>query len=252
MSCRTSRRPAAEASAPAAPENDAVGPDRPRHVLEVLLATVVKREIELGKDLLVHGAGKADAARLGNPFQARRDVDAVAENVVAVEDDISEVDADPIADAPVLGNVRLARGHCLLDCDRTLNRIDHAGELDQHAVAGGLDDAPPVRRDLGVDQRLAVLLLARDGAGLVGLHEPGVADHVGGKDGRQSPLKRIVRHGTLSSRSARLDRPHGRHGPRPYTPSRPAGSARYSRARQLRTSPRCGSIRRRASTRSPG
>ena len=42
-----------------------------------------KRASSLPRDLLVHAAGDADAARLGQRLQPRRDIDAVAVDVVA-------------------------------------------------------------------------------------------------------------------------------------------------------------------------
>jgi hypothetical protein len=42
--------------------------------------------------------GNRDAARLGNSFDPRRDVDAIAKNVITLDDDIADVDPDPKPD----------------------------------------------------------------------------------------------------------------------------------------------------------
>ena len=64
-------------------------------------------------------------------FQPRRDVDAVAEDVVALDDDVADIDADAKLDAPVLGDVGVALGHAALHLDGAAHGIDHAGEFDQ-------------------------------------------------------------------------------------------------------------------------
>ena len=43
----------------------------------------------------------ADAAGLGQRLQPGRDIDAVAEEIAALDDDVAEIDADAQADPPV-------------------------------------------------------------------------------------------------------------------------------------------------------
>ena len=62
---------------------DAVDADRPRDVLDLLLAEILEAEIELVADLVAHDPADADPAGLGQSFQPRRDIDAIAEDVVA-------------------------------------------------------------------------------------------------------------------------------------------------------------------------
>jgi len=76
------------------------------------------------------------------------------------------------------------RGHLLLHLDRAAHRFDGAGELDQHAVAGGLDDAPAAFGDLGIDDVAQRRLEARQRPFLVRFHQTGIADHIGGEYGR--------------------------------------------------------------------
>ena len=99
--------------------------------------------------------GDAHAARLGDPLEARRDIDAIAENIVVVEDDVADMDADAKLDLRSVRHVDIPLRHRALNFHRTTGRIHGTGELDQHAVAGGLDDATVVRRDAGIDQCLA-------------------------------------------------------------------------------------------------
>jgi hypothetical protein len=88
--------------------------------------------------MVAHGAGDTKAARVCQCLQPSRDIDPVAENVALIDDDVAEIDADPEADALLLGGVSLAVEHAALRLDGTAHGIDHAGKLGQHAVAGGL------------------------------------------------------------------------------------------------------------------
>ena len=144
--------------------------------------------------MLAHRCRDADAARLGHAFQARRDIDAVAENVAVLDHDVAEIDADAELDAAILRHAGVAAGHAVLDFDRAGDGVDHAGELDQHAVAGQLDDAALVLGDPRVDQFLAARLERGKRGGLVDAHQPAVADHVGSQYGGKPSLGAFVSH----------------------------------------------------------
>ena len=73
-------------------------------------------------------------------LDARCDIDPVAKDVVAVDDDIANVYSDPEQDTRPTPSGRSLR-HFLLNLDRTGHGIYGARKLDQHAVVGGLDDA---------------------------------------------------------------------------------------------------------------
>ena len=90
------------------------------------------------------------AARVGESLQPRRDVDAVAVDVVAFDDHVSEIDADAELDAAVVQRGAVAVGHAGLDRDGAAHGLDRAGEIDQQAVAGAFDDASAVRGDVRV------------------------------------------------------------------------------------------------------
>src|SRR5207248_440131 len=68
-------------------------------------------------------------------------VDAVAIEVVALDDHVTEVDADAQLDAAVGRDTGVVLGDRLLHFDRAAHRIDDAGKFHQQVVAGGLDDA---------------------------------------------------------------------------------------------------------------
>ena len=108
-------------------------------------------------DLIADVARERDAADRRERLQPRRDVDALAVDVVALDDDVAEIDADAIAQALGFGRSRLGRFHRLLDRRaRRSTADDDARELDQHAVAHQLEDAPAMRGDARIEQRAAV------------------------------------------------------------------------------------------------
>ena len=103
-----------------------VGPHRPGDVLDLLLAGELQRQPEPALEVVVGGAGDQHAAGLAQLLQAGGDVDPVAEQVVALDHHVAEVDADAEHDAPVGRRLGLAVGHRLLDRDRAGDRVDHA------------------------------------------------------------------------------------------------------------------------------
>ena len=112
---------AVDGFAGSAAEPDGEDAHRPGDVLDLLLAQILERDIELVADFVAHDPADADAARLGQPFQPRRDIDAVAEDVAVLDDDVAQVDADAELDAPVLGTpaFRSAIPRCTSTAQRT-------------------------------------------------------------------------------------------------------------------------------------
>ncbi len=143
------------------------------------LAAGLEAKRHLLPDMTEDRLGYADAARVGNLLQPRRDVDGVAVAIVALDDDVADVQPHADVDAPVCGQAVVALGHLALQRNGAFDGIDDAGELGQQAVAGQLEDASMVGGDLGLEQTLAVSEQALEGIRLIVLHEAGVADDVG-------------------------------------------------------------------------
>jgi len=125
-------------------------------------------------------ARDADAAGCGQPLQPRGDVDAVAINVVAVDDHVAEIDPDAKAQAALLGEIQIAVGHPALDFAGAAHRIDDAGKFRQHAIAGGLYDAPAMLFDLRIDEFAEMPSQPFMRAFLIRPHQKRVPRHVGG------------------------------------------------------------------------
>ena len=170
-------------------QQNAIDPHRLADVLNRLRAHVGELDLDLAGHVIEHGAGHADAAGRGQDLQARGDVDAVAVDVGALDDDVAQVDADAQPDTPLVRQLGLARRHGALNLDGAVHRLDDARELGQQAVAHELDDAALALRDLGLHQLLAERLQALQRPGLVLAHEAGIADHVGGEYGGESTFQ---------------------------------------------------------------
>ena len=84
---------------------NAIRPHGLRNVLKVLRANVGEGEVQLAGDLLENGRRHTDAARFRQTFKTRRHVDPVAKDVVTIDDDFAEIDADPELQASRAGGV---------------------------------------------------------------------------------------------------------------------------------------------------
>ena len=125
--------------------------DGARDIFRRHLAEVLEAERELVAHRVAHGAGDVNAARLRHRLQPRRDVHTVAVDVVGVADDVADIDADAELDPSLRRHRLVPLGHAALHIDRAAHGIDRAGELDQHPIAGGLDDTAAMAGDGGID-----------------------------------------------------------------------------------------------------
>ena len=155
------------------------------------MAEVGDRQIKASLHLPVGVLGQADRAGLGDTFEPRGDVDAVAHQVaVAFLDHVAKMNADTKLDATLRGQAGVALGQAALHFDGAAHGIDDTAKLDEAPVAGPLDDAPAVRVDGGVDQVASQPPEPRQGAILVRPREPAVADNIRDQNRRDFPGSR--------------------------------------------------------------
>ena len=166
---------------PCAAGLDRIDPHRPRDVFQVLLAEIDEIRIDFAAHMIVCRTREQHAARLADAFEPRRDIDAVAENVVALDQDVAEVDADAIDDALVLGVSALRSTISFWIAIAHSTAATMEGNSSSTPVARRLDDAPAEARD---DRpcRLAMLADRPRRPRLVLAHQARVADDVGGED----------------------------------------------------------------------
>src|SRR6516162_3296099 len=78
-----------------------VSANRLGDILDAMAAERMVIEIELIPDLLVNSVGDANGARPSESLEAGSDVDAITEDVAAVDDHVAEIDTDPEFETPV-------------------------------------------------------------------------------------------------------------------------------------------------------
>jgi hypothetical protein len=183
-----------------------IHPDRLRDILDLLIAQIVEGQRQLVANLIPNNSREADRTGIGQGFQPRRDVDAVAEQIVAVDHDIANMDADAVLHRLVGRTTGILGSNRPLHRHGALHGIDRAGEVGDDAVAGGVEDAAPMRRDQLIDDG-AASLQPGERADLVARHQPAVAGNVGGEDCGEFALYRLNGHAwppglTISSRAA--------------------------------------------------
>jgi hypothetical protein len=124
-------------------------------------------------------------------------IDAVAENVIVLDDDVAEIDADTKLDPPLDRHLGVALSHGGLYLHGALHRINDAGKFDKQSVASRLDDAALMLADVRVDELTAMSFEARQSAGLIRAHQPAVASDIGGDDGRKTALDPLSAQSSL-------------------------------------------------------
>ena len=179
------RRGAGRPALPADPEDA----DRPGDVLDRAFAQRLEAEGQLAFDVVVDGVGHHDPAGLGEAFQPHRDIDAVAEDVAILDQDVAEIDADAELQPAAGGLGVIARGHRLLQRHGAAHRVQQAGELGEEPVAAGAGDAAAMVGDLRPDHVAQRCPHAAERALLVALDQPGVAHDVGRENGGKPPLR---------------------------------------------------------------
>jgi hypothetical protein len=105
-------------------------PHRLSNIFEGLRSHVITGNLDLAPDLPIGIIGHADPARFGDALKAGSNVDSIAEDVVVIENDVTDVNADAKFDPLIqrLGGILL--GHVALDFNRIAHRIDRTGKLD--------------------------------------------------------------------------------------------------------------------------
>ena len=104
-------------------------------------------------------------------------------DIVAFDDDVSQVDADAEPEPVVLVSLCFVNADMILPGHGAVHGVHHAGELDQQPVAHELDDASMILGDQRFENVVAQLRQTPKRAGFVGAHQGGIADHIGGKYG---------------------------------------------------------------------
>jgi len=106
----------------------------------------------------------------------------------AIADYDRALNADPKFDPFVLWHIGILFGHAALDFVGTSHGVDHAGELNESAVPGILDDASAMISDFGIEKRLSESFQLRQRAFFVDPYQAARARDIRRQNSRQSPL----------------------------------------------------------------
>ena len=104
------------------------------------------------------------------------------------DNNITDVNADAKFDPLVLRHIGILFGHAALDFVGTSHGVDHAGELNNSAVPGILDDTSVMLSDFGIEKRLSKSFQLRQRAFFVDPYQAARARDIRRQNSRQSPL----------------------------------------------------------------
>src|SRR5215470_17459775 len=124
--------------------------------LDLPLAQILEGKGQTVAHVIIHGIRDEYPADIGQGFDPRRDVDAVAVNIVARDDDIGEVDPDPKIEPLADRDTRVALRHAALHLDCATHCIDDTRKFRQYAVTASLDDSAVVLGNFGIDNGATV------------------------------------------------------------------------------------------------
>src|SRR5204862_958222 len=130
--------------------------------------------------LVPNDPADADPAWFGQRFETRRDVHAISEDVMFIDDHIAEVYADAEPDLPFLGHLRLAVEHRALDLVGTAHGFHNTYKFRQETVARVLYCSAPVLFDFGINQNAEMRLEPLVCPFFIHAHQTRIPCHVGG------------------------------------------------------------------------
>src|SRR5258706_1476917 len=113
-------------NAPIEQKISAYPPQADSNILEGLRSHIITGNLDLAPDLPIGIIGHADPARFGDALKAGSNVDAIAEDVVVIENDITDVNPDAEFDPLIRWHGGIMLGHTALDFNRTAHRIQGA------------------------------------------------------------------------------------------------------------------------------
>jgi hypothetical protein len=153
---------------------------------------ILKGDIYLAANLPVSVVGDANTTRFCDPFETHCNIDAITKDIIVFDDNITDVNADAKFDPLVLRHIGILLCHAALDFVGTAYGVDHAGELNERAVPGILDDPSAMIGDFGIKKRLSKSFQLRQRAFFVDPYQAARARDIRRQNSRQSPLYMVA------------------------------------------------------------
>ncbi|MDP6690363.1 MAG: hypothetical protein QF384_12780 [Alphaproteobacteria bacterium] len=154
----------------------------------MLIASINKTDFYTTGYILMRSAGNRYTTGLAKRLQPGRNIDAITEYVIPLDNQIAEMNTDTEDNAFVFVDSLISFCHGLLNVDYALDGIDDGGELQQQPIAHRFDDTTAVLGNLGINQFITVGAQGIQRASLIHAHQARIADHVSRYDSCQSAL----------------------------------------------------------------
>ena len=159
--------------------DDAEDFDRSRDVLDSLLSARLDFDRDLVAHLLRSTARYVDATGVRQRLDPGGNIHPVTIDVVALDDDVTDINANPELYPSVFGAARIVFLDLLLDLDCAGDGIYGARKLHQRAIAHKFEDPARMGRDQRIEEVAPHDLQPSEGPGLVDPHEARVSYHIG-------------------------------------------------------------------------
>jgi hypothetical protein len=102
--------------------------------------------------VIMDGVGNKDRPRLGNGFEACRDVHPIPKEIAVLFDHIANVNSYPEFYAALVRDTQSVLSNLGLDREGATHRIDRARKLGEKPVSGVLEHPAVVGLDAGIEQ----------------------------------------------------------------------------------------------------
>src|SRR5205085_9741126 len=172
---------------------EATRPDRMRDVLDQLLAEILEDQTAAMTQMILNAPRNADFAALDQPLEPSGYVDPISKDVIILDHHVADIDADPKAHPAIFRLVLIGSLESRLNLDRAANRVEHAGEFGEDAIAGGVRNPAPMLRDEFVNHGAAGGQRGHCRF-FVAVHQPAVALDIGGEDCSKPAFQRRSLH----------------------------------------------------------
>nr|WP_233421979.1 hypothetical protein [Ruegeria profundi] len=150
-------------------------------ILDLSHPQIFDGEIELGMDLFENASRHVNAIRDSQAFNACGDIYTIPVNVILIDDNVANIETDPVSHLRILRQVRISDAYIVLHVQRTPNGLNCTCKLKKQAVAHQFDDAPMSRSDNWFKKLLAMGFDPCKRAGFVISNKTAIANHIGGK-----------------------------------------------------------------------
>src|SRR6516225_7807112 len=167
---------------------DAIDPNWAVNILDPSISRVFEKKTRMPAQLFADGRCDRYPAGFGQPFEPGSNIDAVAVNVIFLDDNIARIDADAQLQLGVAGGI-IVGGQTALDIDGAIHRVDGAVELNEKSVALAADESTLVQRYSWFDHGFDAIGKPDVCALLVDAHQTAIADDIGEKDRGKLPFE---------------------------------------------------------------